>query len=110
MRKLNQIIDANGRPVAGALLVTSTVDARVLAASTAESASIPAGARFVRLTGAAAFYANFSATAAIPAADIVNGSSSILIPSSALFEIPAGATEISLIAAAIGVITLEWFS
>ncbi len=109
MRKLNQITDANGRPVSGALLVSDKIDARVLAAATAESATIPAGAKYVRLSSTAPFYANFSTTAAIPAADITNGSSSILIPSAALFEIPAGATAISLIAAAIGVITLEWF-
>lgn len=109
MRKLSQVVDANGRSVPSALLVPDKVDARVLAASTAESATIPAGVKYVRLSSTAPFYANFSATAAIPSADITNGSSSILIPSSALYEIPTGTTAISLIASAIGVVTLEWF-
>jgi hypothetical protein len=112
MRKLSQAIDANNHPVPFASIVPDYVDARVLAANTAESHTIPAGAKFVRLTGSVAFYARFGDTAAIPSADITNGTSPILVSPNccpATYRIPEGVTTIGVIASAICVITLEFF-
>lgn len=112
MRKFSQVVDANNNPVPFAAIAPDHVDARVLAATTAESHTIPAGAKYVRLTGTVAFYMKFGGTAAIPASDITNGSSSILVSPTccpATYQIPEGVTTIGLIASAICVITMEFF-
>lgn len=112
MRKLAQAVDANNYPVPFASIAPDHVDARVLAASTAEAHTVPAGAKYVRLTGTVAFYVKFGGTAAIPSADITDGTSSILISATccpATYKIPEGVTSIGVIASAICVLTLEFF-
>lgn len=73
--------------------------ARVLAASTAESFSIPAGAKFVSFACTVTnFWATFDGTtAAVPAADITNGSAPELNPG--MRQLTEGQTTISVIAA-----------
>lgn len=63
----------------------SYVDARVLAASTAETVTIPTGtgskaARYVQFKATGNFYFNGYAAAAVPAADVTDGSASMLNP------------------------------
>lgn len=110
MNRLMQMLDGNGNPVG--LVASDYIDARVLAATTAEAHTVPTGAKSVRLTGTGAFYVDFEAAAAIPAADITDGSSPILIPADCgrLFSIPAACTAIGLIAAANCVVTMEFYS
>lgn len=110
MRKLAIIHDANNEGMPGGLNVSTFIDARVLAATTAESHTIPSGAKSVRLTGTVPFFVNFAAAAAIPAADITDGSSSILVLTDRIFSIPSSATAIGLIASAICTITMEFYS
>jgi D-arabinose 1-dehydrogenase-like Zn-dependent alcohol dehydrogenase len=88
------------------LNVARYVNARVLAASTAESLAVPAGARYVLLTANADFWADFTTTAAIPATDITDGSSPLLNPSLRALE---GTTTISVISATVCIVTAEFY-
>ncbi|WP_370193288.1 MULTISPECIES: hypothetical protein [Aurantimonas] len=86
------------------------VDARVLAASTAERHTIPAGAKYVSFAATGDFYVKFgdgTVTAAVPSGDITDGSGSDLNPGSR--EIPADATHISLIAAAAVTVVMSFY-
>ena len=83
------------------------VDARVLAAGVAETHTVPAGARYVVFSATADFYAKFGAAAAVPAADVTNGTASALNPTQR--RIPDGATTIGLIAPAACVVTLSFW-
>lgn len=63
--------------------VTAYVDARVLAvAGTAEDWTVPAGCNFAVFSGTANYYVAYgTGAAAVPAADVSNGSASALNPS-----------------------------
>lgn len=103
-----QMRDASMLPVSG------HIDARVLAATTAERHAAPAGARFVRVTCTTLCYAkagDVTVDAAIPAADVTDGSGSAIVPPlvQATFALN-GATHISLIAPAISIVALEFWS
>ena len=86
------------------------VDCRVLAATTHEAHTIPAGAKFVMITATGNTFINIGGTATVPAADITDGSSSILINgnTSRLFALGV-ATTIGIIASAIQTVTLEFY-
>ena len=91
-------------------LPSDQVDARVLAATTAELHTIPDGARFVVFAASALFYAKFGTSlvaAAIPAADVTDGSAPEMNPEAR--QIPSGATHISLIAPAATIVTLSFY-
>jgi len=91
-------------------LASDYIDARVLAAATAERHTIPTGARYVVFSADATFYAKFgdvAVTAAVPAADITDGTASAVNPEAR--EIPSGVTHISLIAAAATVVTMSFY-
>ncbi len=89
------------------------VDARVLGAGAAERHTIPTSPikpKYVVFSGDGNFYALFgdsTVTAAIPAADVTDGTAPELNPEAR--EIPAGATHISLIASAATVITMSFY-
>lgn len=98
-----------------AIAAPTYVDARVLAAATSESIPIPtlgAGtqkAAYARFSGNTPFYVNFNGgTAATPAADIADGTSSVLNPPGIIYvgRCPA---NIGIIAPAGGIVTIEWF-
>jgi hypothetical protein len=61
-----------------------SVNARVLAAATAENINVPAtdprAANFVRLCATGDIYYNVNTTAAVPAADVTDGTASELLP------------------------------
>lgn len=83
------------------------VDARVLAANVNESHTVPTGARFVLFSGScAAFYVKNGGTAAVPAADVTDGSGSALNPSAWFIE---GATSLGIISPTACVVTMEFF-
>jgi len=90
------------------------IDARVLAAGVAETYQAPAGAKYVRIAGDGTFYAKIAAAstaAAVPAADIVDGTASELMPAGAVEfrTLPVDQAFISLIASAACVVTLSFY-
>ncbi len=94
----------SGRDMIGFARATYVL-AKALAASTAESFTVPAGAQFVNFSATTDFYANFTTTATVPG-DTTDGSASVLNPGLRALE---GATTISVIAAATCIITAEFF-
>ncbi len=88
--------------------VPSYVDARVLAASVAESQVVPAGSTWVLFSANCTFYAKANAAATVPGADTTNGSSSELNP--AAWRITTGVISISVISPTACVITMSFYS
>lgn len=90
---------------------TDWVDARVLAANTAERYTIPANCVYVQLSSPVDFYGRCgdnTVTAAIPAGDVVDGSAAVW--QLGLRRVPPGITSISLISASACVVSIEcWF-
>jgi hypothetical protein len=82
------------------------VNAAVLAAGTNESVTVPAGAAYVVFSAIGDFYARPGGTAAVPAADVTDGSASELNP--AIWHVTAGAT-IGLIAPEANIVTLSFY-
>jgi len=89
------------------------IDNRVLAATTAESHTVPTDtdsglkARYVLFSANGDFWCKMGGTAAIPAADVTDGSGSEVNP--ALRKIPDGITSIGLIAPSACVVTMQFF-
>lgn len=85
------------------------VDARSLAANTAETFTKPEGARFVRLSGNLLFYYNTRGTAVAPT-DISDGSASVanVISMRSMFCVDSVAS-ISVVAPAATLVTAEWW-
>lgn len=87
----------------------SYIDARVLAASTNESHTIPVGARYVVFSATcAAFYARLAGTATVPAGDVTDGTASELNPAAWLLS-PVS-TSIGLIAPTACTVTMSWYT
>lgn len=88
------------------------VSARALAANTAESITVPSGVSYVRIAATADIYYSFAAAAVVPV-DADDGSSNELIKQQGDAEwrkIPPGATALSVISAAIAIVTASFFS
>lgn len=83
------------------------IDARVLAATVNESHTVPTGARYVIFSSTcAAWYAKRGGTAAVPAADVTDGTASDLNPSG--YRIPNGVTAIGFISPTACIVTMRW--
>lgn len=82
----------------------SYIDARVLAANTVESHTMPANARFVLFSSTCNFYVNPNGTAAVPAADVTDGTGSELNPAAYYWTTPP--TSLSMIAPTACVVTM----
>ena len=85
---------------------SDTINAVVLAANTAASSIVPAGANLVVFGATGVFYAKIGGTAAIPSVAITNGSGSDLNPGG--YVVSPG-DVISFIAPAATVITLSYY-
>lgn len=85
---------------------SDTINARVLAAGVAEVETVPTGAKCVLLSGTGDFYARHNTAAAVPAADVTDGSASELNPSAHIVE---AADTIGIIAPANCVVTLAYY-
>ena len=85
----------------------SYIDARFLAATTNEAHTIPTGARIVVFSAEADFWARPDATAAIPSADVTDGSGSQLNPAN--WNIEAN-TTINVISATAQTVCLTFYS
>jgi hypothetical protein len=86
-------------------------DTRILAANTAERHTIPTGAAYVSFSADGNFWAKFgtvAVTAAIPAADVTDGSSPVLNPG--VRRIFSGETHVSLIADAARLVNMEFWN
>ena len=81
------------------------VNSNSLAASTAESQTVPTGAKWVLFSATCNFYANAAATATVPG-DVTNGSASELNPSAWYVD---GVTTISVISPSACVITFAFY-
>ena len=108
MKPLMSIFDGLRRQMEGYGYSTS-VCASVLAANTAEKVTVPTGAKFVLFSGTANYYVAFGAdpTAAVPAADVTNGSASCLNPGLRALD---GAAKIGLISPTDCIVTMEFFA
>lgn len=82
------------------------IDARVLAANTNEDHTVPATAKYVIFSADGDFYAKPGGTAAVPAADVTNGTGSELNP--VIWDL-TGVSTIGLIAEATRKVTLTFY-
>jgi len=84
------------------------IDTRVLGAASSETHTVPTGARFVLFSADCNFYAKVGASAAVPAADVTDGTGSEQNP--AAWLLPVGTTQITLIAATACKITMAFYN
>lgn len=92
-------------------LPQSDVNAAVLAANTAETITIPSGATHVSFSANTDFYMKFNGTAAVPGADVSDGSASELNPTVRRLLLGDGTavTSISVISPVAAVVTAMFF-
>lgn len=105
MKTLIEQNTATNLPV-DAISFTDHIDARVLAASTAETVTVPTGATAVFFSSTADFYVNAFITATVPAADVTDGTASELNP---LQRSVQGIASFSMIAPAAATITMAFY-
>jgi hypothetical protein len=79
----------------------------VLAANVSETHTIPTGASYVLFASTCNFYALPGASAAVPAADVTDGTASELNP--AAWRLSSSATQITLIAPTACTVTLVFY-
>lgn len=111
IRNLKQVTDGNRQIFPFSVTSGGWVDCRVLAAATHEAHTVPTGAKSVLISVTGNTFVNVGGTALVHAADVTDGSASILVVNTQprLFSIN-GATTIGVIASAIQAVTLEFFS
>lgn len=104
-------------PLASFLKISAYVDNRVLAAATAETFTKPSGYSSAVITVDTDCYIRRDGTAAVPAADVTDGTGSILIPAgqSRIIDLTdsPGATPLasfSIVCAGAAITSVEWFS
>lgn len=90
----------------GVVATPDYVDARVLAAGVAEAHTVPALAKWVLFSSDNNFYARGTGTAAVPGADVTDGTGSVLNP--VAWELNGIAT-ISLISPYATVVTMAFY-
>lgn len=88
-------------------LFPTYVNARVLAANTAENVSVPATARFAVFSSTCNFHARADNTATVPAGDVDNGTASEMNPAAWYFN-PGQVAVISVIASAACTVTISF--
>ena len=101
--------DAHGNVLEGFLPNSDSVMARVLAASTAEDISVPDGAKFCTITADGAFYFNTQGDAAVPSADVTDGSASRVGNPDGTSILVEGVDDISVIASAARKVTATFW-
>ena len=103
--------DAAGNLLFDVLPDCDRVDVRVLAANTAEDIDVPTGAKICRLDADGVFYFNTQGDAAVPSADVTDGSGSRFVGSGSPFVMISvdGVDDISVIAGAARKITASFW-
>lgn len=94
------------------LLPSDVRDARVLASATAEAITVPAGAKWARVSAAGGpLWFDENKTAVKPTGDIVNGSAPFALMSGEMrmIKVEGGAT-LSVVSDATVVLSIEWYS
>lgn len=100
-------LDIPGGNMTFALRPSTCVLARSMAASTAESITVPTGARFVVFSATGDFYANYTTTATVPPdTAITDACASELNPSARFIS---GVTTISVIAPSATILTASFY-
>ncbi len=92
--------------------ISDWVNARVLAAATAETSTPPTNAKYVIITPTdptSAVWIKLNGTAAAPSADLADGSASIPVTVPRIFTLD-GVTSIGVISAAAQTVTFEYFA
>lgn len=92
--------------IVNALRPPDYVDVRFLVAGVAEVHTIPAGAAYVLFSANGDFYTNFNAAAAVPAADVTDGTGSEMNPTIRYIN---GGTSIGIIAPQNTIVTLAFY-
>lgn len=91
----------------GALRAPAYINARVLAANVAESITVPTNGSFVIFSANCDFYVSYdSDAAAVPAADVDDGTSNELNPN---IRYVAGLTSISVISPTVCILTAAFY-
>jgi hypothetical protein len=80
-------------------------DAKLLAASTAEAFTVPAGANYVNFSSSGDFYVNYSTTATVPG-DVTDGTASEYKPG---LRCITGIATISIISAGTPIVTASFY-
>jgi hypothetical protein len=89
-----------------ALPAITAVNARLLAAATAETMTIPAGAKFVIIKATSDVFVQYNGTATVPG-DTTDGTSAELNPGPRSLD---GVTSISVIASGTPIVTATFYS
>lgn len=107
-------------PVATFYKCAAYVDNRVLAAGVAETITKPSGYSVAVITVNADCWIRRGGTAAAPAADVTDGTGSILLPAgsvriidfndASLKDAPSRLASISIISAGAALVSTEWFA
>lgn len=110
MAELIQMVivrDANRKAESFAIIPSQYVNAYVLVAATAQAVTIPTGARFALFSCNNDFYVDFQGgTAAVPAANVTNGSAPELNPAVRGIE---GLSSFSVISPDAAILTISYF-
>ena len=110
LTQLNLLTDSRGN-ITFARAPSDIVTARALGVSTAETDTVPVGAKYVIFSSTGDFYAKPNATATIPG-DVTDGTAAELNPAMWLLVDPANAinvTNISVISPASTVVTFTYY-
>jgi hypothetical protein len=87
------------------------IAAMVFSGAAAKTSTPPTGARFVKLSTTAAVYFKIGGSAAVPAADVTDGSASrLLSPGETVTIDLEGATTVGVAAGAAAVVTLVYYT
>lgn len=98
--------DSSGVYNSGVRTAPVYVDARVLAANVSETHTIPTGANTVLFSSTCDFYAKPGSSAAVPAADVTDGTGAELNP--ATWNV-TGLTTLTVISTSTCVLTMSWY-
>lgn len=117
--RLQPVPRNQGVQVPGLLPTGTWIDARVLAAGAAESYTLPTDADgnkgiMLRLnSNAGPLYINFNGTAVVPVADVIDGTSSIILRTDlgpVLLAAPHAADTLSIFSPSAAIVTIEAWS
>jgi hypothetical protein len=104
-------------PNASFFELSAYVDAKVLAAGVAETVTVPAGKSVALITPNADVWVKRTGSAAVPAADVADGTASTLIAAGVTRALDvtrlngalAPLSSFSILSAGVAVVCIEWF-
>ncbi len=105
--QFNNLLDSAGQITFGRR-IPLWVNARSLAANTAETETVPTGANMVIFSGNVDYYVNSTTTATVPG-DTTDGTASELNPECYIFSQDDAPATFSIIAASAGIVTASYY-